>query len=451
VIFLKLKAAALEEVTWPDVKAQVQALDPQLFEAIEEFGPNSRHTLFKVSYPYGAEILKNGVFQVPIASGEVVPITDDRVPDVIRKKLGYNNLSNPVAWILKGSAEFFLNHMGNTFPFSGMIKKGRLFGTLLVLSEKGIDLHPNFLWSLTAGARSMFSLAKVSEVVGLNRLEKHFQVNLPKESEYQDQWNLFRALANAPGFDDPWRCEVLFFSDAWFDWSDKKSAMFKLSLHEKAWRATEFWRNQFLWDVVYSVFKQEKVVKVNPAIADIVRQISLIAAGVQPGFAPLHNDDAGPISAFQKALIDVYKIEYQPIFMGSQLFAYEDPNDAVYYSLEYPISLSFSPSSKKVSTKIADLLEIKYLLTKYLNFLKTSKLNIEGTRFYDVPTRVSFHFFHHMANEGERIFSPENIFKEDANFEDAVNVLGEDLSLSYPVNSNFLNGCMRLSQKHQGA
>ncbi len=447
---MKLKAATLEEVTWSDVKAQVKALDPKLFNAIEEFGPDSRHALFKVSYPYGAEILKNGVFQVPITSGEVVPITDERVPDAVRKKLSYNNSSNPVSCIIRGSAEFFLNHMGNTFPFSGMIKKGGLFGTLLVLSEKGIDLHPNFLWSLTAGARSMFSLAKVSEVVGLNRLEKHFQVSLPKENEYQDQWNLFKALANAPEFDDSWRCEVLFFSNAWFDWSDKKSAMFKLSLYEKAWHGTEFWRNQFLWDMVYSMFKQEKIVKVNPAIADIVRQVSLIAAGVQPGFTVLHNDDAGPISAFQKALIDVYKIEYQPIFMGSQLFSYEDPNSAVYYSLEYPVSLSFSPSSKKASTKIADLLEIKYLLTKYLSFLKTSKLNIEGTRFYDIPSSVDFYFFHHMANESERILSPESIFKEDANFEDAANIFGEDASLGYPVNSNFLNGCMRLSQKHQG-
>lgn len=297
---MKLKAATLEEVTWSDVRTQVKALDPQLFDAIEEFGPDSRHTLFKASYPYGAEILKNAVFQVPIATGEIVPITDERVPDIIRKKLSYNHLSNPVTMVLRGSAELFFNHMGNAFPFFGMIKKGRLFGTSLVLSENGLNMHPNFLWSLTAGARSMFSLAKVSEVVGLNRLEKHFQVNLPKESEYQDQWNLFQALANAPEFVDPWRCEVLFFSDAWFDWSAKKSAMFKLSLHEKAWRATEFWRNQFLWDVVYSMFKQEKLVKVNPAIADIVRQVSLIAAGVQPGFTPLHNDDADPFQHSKK-------------------------------------------------------------------------------------------------------------------------------------------------------
>lgn len=136
--------------------------------------------------------------------------------------------------------------------------------------------------------------------------------------------------------------------------------------------------------------------------------------------------------------------------MGSQFFSYEDPNSQVYYSLEYPVSLSFSPSSKKVSTKIADLLEIKYLLTKYFSFLKTSKLNIEGSRFYGIPSYVDVRFFHQMANEGEKILSPESIFKEDPNFEDATNILGEDVSLSYPVNSNFLNGCMRLSQKHQG-
>lgn len=443
---MKLKPAKFAKLTWSEVKAEVKALDPELFAAIEKFNPRAKHALFKATYPYGAEIVKAGVLQLPLPSGELAPLTDERISEEVRQQLSYNHFCNPTTFVLKGSCELFFSHLGNTFPIFGLMHKGHLTGISPTLTNNDQSLHPPFLWSMTAGARSIFSLAKISEVVGLTRLEKHFKVTLPKVNEYKDQWELWRTLANAPEFPSNWSCEVLFFGKAWFDWSDETANVFKLHLYDCVWTGTAFWRNQYLWDVIYSMFKQEKVVKVNPAIADTVRQLSLIAAGVQPGFSVMQHNTAAPLSELQKALVDIYKIEYLPIFMKPSLFDFEKPQSSIYYSLEYPVSLIVSPHNKKGSTKIADLLEIKYLLTKYLTFLKTSKLNIENSRFYKIPNRVDFNFFHNMVNSREMILNLETIFKEDANFIKG-NLLLEQTDLSYPINSNFLNGCIRLSKK----
>lgn len=443
---MKLKAATFTELTWRDVREQVKVFDPALFKMIEAFNPGPLHTLYKVAYPFGAEIVKNGLLYLPTAEGELVALTDERISKKVREDLNYNHLGNPTTFVLKGAAELYFSHLGNTYPIFGSVNKGNIIGISPVMSENDINLHPPFLWNMTSGARSLFSLAKVSEVVGLTRLEKHFKVTFPKVNEYKDQWELLRTLANAPEFESNWCTELLFFSKSWFNWKDERASLFKTFLYDRVWSATDYWRNQYLWDVIYSMFKQEKTIKVNPAIADIVRQLSLIAAGVQPGFTVVQDNESAPIAQFQKALVDVYKIDYLPVFMSCSLFNFNQPHRTAYYSLEYPVSLTASPSNKKGSTKIADLLEIKYLLTKYLSFLKTGKLNIEGSCFYKVPSMVDFSFFHNMSNSKENIDGIEAIFKQDINFAKA-NLLAENTQLNFPINSNFLNGCIRLSTK----
>jgi hypothetical protein len=332
-------------------------------------------------------MVKKGVLQLPTESGELIPITDHRSPITderisaeIREDLSYNHFCNPTTLVLKGSLELFFSHLANTYPIFALVKLGQLIGISPAVSENDINLHPPFLWNMTAGSRSIFSLAKVSEVVGLTRLEKHFRITLPKVNEYKDQWELWRTLANAPEFESSWCTEVLFFGKSWFDWSKPEAEDLKLYLYHRVWAATEYWRNQYVWDVVYSMFKQEKLVKVNPAIADTVRQLSLVAVGVQPGFVVAQDNEPAPIREFQKALIDIYKIDYLPIFMYTGLFNFESAESIAYYSLEYPVNLTVSPSNKKGATKIADLLEIKYLLIKF-KFLKKRQAQYRGFAF----------------------------------------------------------------------
>jgi hypothetical protein len=50
----------------------------------------------------------------------------------------------------------------------------------------------------------------------------------------------------------------------------------------------------------------------------------------------------------------------------------------------------------------------------------------------------------------ENVYGIEKIFKEDVNFTNA-NLLPNGPRLNYPVNSNFLNGCIRLSKKNDAS
>lgn len=440
---MKLKPARLEEVTWADVRTNVKTLDPELFAAIEEFNPSAKHTLFKVCYPYGAEILKNGILQLPTASGDLALITDAAIPDSIRKRLNYNYSSNPVTFVLKNSAELFAICNDITVPFYSKINPGRLFGTFLILNNSSPALHPTFFWSLTAGSRSLLMLPNISDNVSLARLSKEFKMNFTKPKDSVDHWFLFRDLANHEDFGEDWELEVLFFTDNWFDWSNKSLNPLRLLMFERAWDATDYWRNQFIWNLVYSIFIKEKIVKINPHIADLVKHLASIGISIQPGFAPALDNKIAPIARLQKIFVDVYRIHAAPIMMSPEYFQIGQPQE-VYYSLDHPAAVEFSPNTRRISSRITDLLEIQQFLKKYLNFIKTSELNIQDSKFFELAQKVKFEFFHQRTSTSEGVHSIDNLFDTDPSF---INSLGYGEHLPMPKNASFLKGCIRISNK----
>ena len=441
---LSLQKSFLEELTWKEVSKAIEQLDPELFEAIEASALPANLKLFKVSYPYGAQIMKDGLVYLPNADGALVPLADESIPAITRRHLDYNHYSNPASFILKGSADLFLTHRDVIFSFPGPVPAGRLFGTSLVLTE-GRDVqkfHPTFLWQMTAGVRSLILLPKMGDAAGLDRLDRHFKINSRSlVSEGRDSWFLFRELAQKLDKSDFWTVEILFFSGDWFKWDNKPTSPFKELLFKRAWKITEFWRNEYLWNMVFSIFMDEKIVRINPFIGDTVKHLMYMAVGAQPGFAPSNNVDFAPIPAFQKTLKEVYQIDYEPIFMLPQTFQKNCPQP-VYYSLAYPNTMEFSPSTKKISTKANDLEEILLCMKKYLHFLKTSDLNIQDSAVYEMAQKVAFSFYH-PSHEDNNIQKTEALFDQDGSFKAATNV--KKINLPLPKNATFFKGCVKIT------
>jgi len=441
---LSANAGHLEELTWKDVAAGIKQFDLELYEAIEASDLPQDWSIFKATYPYGAHILKDGLFYIPNAQGELVLLSDESIPKHIQKKLGYNHNSNPVAFVWKNALEIFLPHNESIFTYVGPIAEGRLFGASLVLSETNARrFHPTFLWQMTAGARSLILLPKIGDAAGLDRLDKYFKINSRHlTSEGSENWFLFKELAQRLDQSDSWSMEVLFFSKEWFEWSDRAETPFKSLLYKRNWKGTEFWRNEFLWNMVFSIFKEEKLAKINPFIADTAKYLMHIAVGAQPGYAPITQDNVvGPIGAFQKILREIYQIEYSPIFMLPKMFNLNEIQP-VYYSLAYPNSLEFSPNNRKASTKINDLIEIDYFLKKYIGFLKTNTLKIQDTEFFAAAQKVKFSLYHQKQEEETQ--SVETLFQLDNAFKNAV-FLKQAKGWTLPKNAHFLKGCIKIS------
>ncbi len=435
--------ANISELQWKDVRLEVAKLNPELAEIIDKIDPGPECTLFKASYPFGGEILKNGDLYIPNSQGVLTCFNSPQISNHVRDKLNYNLGSNPVSFILKNTAEFFIIRENNTIPFYGLMTPGKIFGFWRVLNP-GISQHPIFIWDMSAGARSIFMLPKISETGKYNKLSRAFQLRSEKPNTLLDHWKLFKEIANHPDFGEAWTAEILFFSKEWFDrLNDKEWSAFKMYLFEKAWAGTEFFRNQFIWSVVFSLIQQGRNIKPNPYIADVVRHLLAMGIGALPGFAPAIDDSAGPILRLQEVFNKIYLLtDYAPIIMQPYFFNLEDPRP-IYYSLQYPNTIEFSPKARESSTKISDLYQIKSLLSKYLEDIFSNTLKVSGTMLYDLYEKVQYDFFHTDVEKYSGIRLSKEIPKEDSTFLQ----VPEGMSHDFPANSAFVRGCIRVAAK----
>lgn len=432
----------IEKVYWEDIRGEFEQVNSELCHIIDQISPAKDLFLFKVRYRFGDEIIKKGRLHLP-CNGELLPIDDNKISSEIRNLLDYNLGTNPVSMLLKNSAEIFMQIEQRTIPLYGLITAGKIFSTSRILSH-GVSYSPPFLWDMTAGARSIFMLPKIADKVGQERINRELNLQVLPPTQILDHWNVFRAIANNENTKNPWFMETLFFTKKWFEHiDDEKWKDFRFYLLQVAWDGSEFWRNQFVWDLVFSIVQKNSNLRPNPYIADTTKHLLAMGVGAVPGFAPAINDMAGPCEQLQQVYTDLYCIkDYQPIIMHTHSLDIYRATRPIYYSLEYPSTMEFSPKSKKVSNKITDLREIKHLLDKYNAEIKKGFLNVHGTPFQELFDKAQYDYFH--ANVGyEGIRSSEEMPQDDECLKPIVGANGK----LFPLNSSFVRGCVRITSK----
>ncbi|HVV68175.1 MAG TPA: hypothetical protein VHE99_03935 [Gammaproteobacteria bacterium] len=436
------KLETIQELQWHEVRHEVAKTNSTLAKIIDELDPSPEYTLFKVKYHFGSEILKNGYLYIPNANNELVPLSS--TPAKIQDKLSYNNFTNPVSLVLNNAVEFFLVVGENTIPLYGLIRPGKIFGTWRILNPQ--ETHsPAFIWDMTAGARSIFMLPKIAESAKYSKLQRTFQLRSEKPTSLLDHWNIFKGMANHPEFGESWSVDVLFFTKKWFEClNDKEWNDLKVYLLEVAWKSSEFFRNQFMWNLAFSLIQKEYNLKPNPYTVDIVKHLLAMGIGAMPGFASALDDSAAPIRRLQEFFVTIYQLnEYAPIIMQPQFFSLENPR-SIYYSLQYPTTIEFSPKSRESSTKIFDLYQIKSLLSRYFSEIRLDRLNLKGTPIYELLDSVKFDFFHTDPENYSGIRLSKEIPVEDPTFFEQ---LIDGASRNFPVNSPFIRGCVRIAAK----
>ncbi len=433
----------IQEFQWKDVREEVAQKNSELARIIDELNPGPKYTVFKAYYRFGGEILKKGHLFIPDNKGTIIPLNSSDTPTYLRSKLNYNLGSNPVGLLLNHMAELFIVMENHTIPLYGLIEPGKIIGTWRILNQGGSH-NPAFIWDMTAGSRSIFMLPKVSETMRFSKLTRAFGLKAEKPNSLFDHWEIFKEIANHPDFGETWTTEILFFSKEWFDrLDDKKWRDFELYLLKNAWRGSEFFRNQFMWDLAFSLILQERNIKPNPYISDTVKHLLAIGIGAFPGFASALSDEAAPIQRLQECIESIYQLsEYAPIIMHPH-FLKKELSRPIYYSLQYPTTTEFSPKSRKGSTKIFDLYQIKSLLTKYLANIHLDALNLGNTPIYDLPGKIQYDFFHTDPENYAGIRPSKEIPEEDNTFAN----VPEGMSKNFPINSQFLRGCIRISAK----
>jgi hypothetical protein len=155
--------------------------------------------------------------------------------------------------------------------------------------------------------------------------------------------------------------------------------------------------------------------------------------------APALDDTAGPIKRLQQVFTDVYQLDsYAPTIMQPKYISPGKDSYPIYYFLQNPTTIEFSPKSRAISNKISDLFDIKYLLDKYFEEILAGNLNLHGTPIFDLPQKVNYDYFHTENKNYRGIRATTDIPLEDKAFQNSAD-------RAFPANSPFINGCIRIS------
>jgi hypothetical protein len=436
-------------ITWDEVRDEFCKLNKELTHIIDEIKPTSAYTLYRVKYNYGSEYVKKGCLFIPDENGNLIPLKSPKIPKKIQDDLSYNLGSNPASFILNKSAELYMTlpNRSEPVPFA-IIPSGRLFSTSVVLEDDHHLYQPAFLWSISAGAKTIFMLPKISKAQNYRRLQKKLGFNSSAPTNIFQHWNLFKEMQES-GSNKEWQLEVIFFSKKWFDsLSSKIMMVFKLYMQTQLHKVYSFWNSQYVWNAYFSLINNLSGIRPNPYVYDTVKHILLLSMGIVPGIAPSNNDESAPINFIQKAFMDTYKIDYYlPIIMQPKYFdPFGKKSTPIYYSLHCPSAMELSPRSADNISTILELYEIKNLLQLYLRKLSSEELNISNTLLSKIPDIVEFDFFHSKPGNYRGIRPSIDLFNEDPSFSSLAD--GTTIETQqHPTISTIVRGCIRIKRK----
>ena len=435
------KQLAVAQLTWQEAREKTKKVNPEFTQLIDELNPGPDCKLYLARYPYGAQFLNSGEFFLPKREGGLIPFVDESIPSDLKESLSYNLNTNPVAMVLENSVEMFMTLEDRIIPFKLAIP-GNIFGLWRVLDrpDDGQLSHTSvFIWDMTAGARSLFMLPKISEALAHNKLKQALRIGAEKPRDLLDHWKIFREIAIGPEFAEPWHLELLFFSKDWFKrMLDPAWVRLRQYFFEASWRGTEFWRNQFVWNLTFSRIQSLRKIKASSYVADVVKHIFAIGTGAVPGFRPALDSSLAPIEGLQKAYIDHYELKhYAPIIMQPSAFDSQQIQTPVYYSLQYPTALELSPKTSGRSSAISDLYDIRALINKYVQQILEGGLNIEATPLYELARVISFDYYHNNVELYAGMKSSEELLQDDSAFK---TIMDRFPGREFPKNSAFVKG-----------
>jgi len=427
-----------KKVYWSDIRKKFISVNPKIGEIIDKLEVSKKYYFYYAEYNYGSYILKKGKLQIPI-SDKLIPLEHTTISPIIQNDLNYNlGSTNPVSIILNNTTEIFTDIDSSIIPLYGLINPGSIFSTSRILSEKKSSV-PTLIWDMTAGARSIFIPQKLSEKRANTALKRAYQLKNDPPKALLDQWDIFKNIANHSSWGKPWKTTILFFTRQWFEHkNDPAWQSFYLYLYQSAWLSSDFWRNQFLWDIAFSAIQIKHGIKPSQHIDSITRYLLAIGMNASPGFSVTSDNKHAPIERIITAYKNVYKgcDNYETILVPQ---FYNDSDHPLYLSLNMRMWLNSPIKNFEKPSFINYLCEIRSLLSKYIIDLSTDELNIKGSIMEDVVKNTEFKFFH---NGQEQYYGIENSH-HIINYDKHLKIKNPDILISSP----FFRSCIQIFKK----
>lgn len=437
----------LIKVYWQDIRSRVSKVEPHISKIIDSLNPDKSFPLYLAYYRYGSIDADTISTLFPDMMNGFYRLSDPGVPKDVLKYLGYSLNNTPLGMVLDKELECFidLKNKGITIPWL-VYKPGKLFPFSRILNNKKARVYETYgLLTSTAGARSVFMLPNIGSNTNHQNLQRDFNVKSPAPKSLYEHWQIFKEIVNSEVVNSSWRCCVMYFAEKWVTklQTDKAWIGLKQYLHELAWVQNEYERTRLFSDITFSLIQQKRNLKPNPYLADTARHLFAVALGSAPGFIPILDNQALPISVLQNAFVTSYSLKkYLPTIMTPSHFRFEQDNFPIYYSLQNPSTRIFSPKSREISSTLSELRELEHIMRVF-----NQELSKEGvcsdTIFAQIAKNAQFNYFHNKPDRHGVIHASDQIENWDSRF-DGANHNYKNVGAKFASDATFVRGCISI-------
>lgn len=433
-----------EEGTWTDFRDEVKKVNYELYDIIEQISPDKKYKLVKVQYPYGEYILERGIPRLPYASENYFRVDNPCMPSHLKEQLCY--CSTPLALQLKNSGEVFLETNDRIVPLY-IFSPGSLFGLFESASYlSGRETTP--IWDVTAGARSVLMVPKISDAIAHNKIRTELGIknNVPKT--LSDHWSLFKTIATKINQENPWHCDILFFTKNWLDNKNDGTKWLKFHnyLLQKSWIQSSHMRTRTEMNIFWEKFSSaigKRHLRPNSYIVATVKHLIYLALGQNPGFKAADESElALPSKIIENVYQNIYSLkEYAPTILHAHHLGESDKNLALFYSLAYPTLLESTPNIRhKVNINImSELREMSLLMEMLLKILEDSEYE-KGQ--YNIIKNTLFKYLHGERDRFGELASAEEVVFDDLTIRQSLEK--RFLGKKFAKNGQFFKGCIEM-------
>lgn len=431
---------AVEELIWNDVVKLSRFVDPEFATIMNEVEDSiADYRFYKVKYKFGAKIIGNGHYYLPLCNGNSIRFDDHELPDPLRTDLSYDKRTgDPLGLILNKNSEIYKSAQDRVQSYQ-VLKPGDMFGIPRAIDKTASEMTSSVSrLNLNAGGRSILMLSKISDQEQHHKLQTYFKTDLPAPKSFLDQWAVFVDICR----ESEWYSEIILFPENFIN-KIKSSEWLVLSnyliqKHRASYGVSHY--KSGIWNSDFNEIEHDRGLikyKMRPLLT--AKHLIYLAAGGAPGLKPAITDDSAPIAMLKKAYIDLYKIaqpKHNIILMDPTKFN----NDPIYFSLSYPTFTQnyLEASNKKSNIELIE--EVKWLLHTYIRAILNNKGNIDEL-LYDVVTRITFPCYHSSPKGHASIFDAALLAAEDLRFTQG-NIE------TFPITSQFFKGCVKIAKKY---
>lgn len=436
--------SSIKKVYWKDVRNDVARVQPELAAIIDNLDPGNDYPLYLAEYMYGEKIIESGRFFIPTENGLLVPKDESNTNKELQKDLSYSKIHSPLGILLKNSCETQLISSQRVIPHV-MFQEGAFFALWKWLTD-GHNFHPAHIFNVTSGATTAFLLPDIKNSDSFKKIRKSFGYNIKTPKCLLEHGEIFKSINKHIKTENPWHTSILFFSNSWMDkinGTDKKWIYLRCFLYKFAHDKTDYFRNNIFLSHAFSGFKENKNLKLNPFLENIVKHLIMMCTGGVAGFGASINDNAGPFSIIQKAILDIYQLKnYVPTIMQPMQLTINDPTSCIYYSLNLPTSIETSIKNRESITNLEILKELRLLVMAFREEVMAGKLRFNNTLLYSILEKVDFEFFHTKEDPLGEILLSEDMPKRDPSLLKCQIKCNNKL---FAHTSAFVRGCIRIA------